>query len=436
MADENQSTMLQILQEKDKLIVSLKESQTKRDKLNEQQILILSQDNQVKQEQIKAFDKDIKDLRFDVLKKDSEISIYKITNEKITDKLEKLKGEIGVYRQSINNDLQQLKLSLDKELKEKEALHQIISTDLKATITKLEAKLCEVEDHYVNIIKNISEKQGRAKLNIREALDRLQDALALLDLGNLEIYRPKQIVEEFGQIVDTAKRDSLGREEEIRKSGSGNTVIENIENVNVKLMSTPQIESLFSDISTLQTTAAEELDNVGNSGGAERQGAGNGSGAGSGTGGSSQKSGSPAGGGADGKSQQQPGNQAGAGAGAQSRQPGSQAGAGAGAGVQPQQRMMMQGSGDGSKRTILDKDNFAPFDWQKILGDMQLKKYAALVKSCDIAINAGDYTRAIKLFQTIRDQPGIQDAKVAGKMIDEEIIYLEKIIKDRYTKKT
>lgn len=421
MAEDKPNALLQILEEKDKLIVSLKESQTKRDKLNEQQIKILSEDNQVKTEQLKSLDQRIKDLKYDVLKKDAEISIYRITNEKITDRLESLKREIGNYRESINRDVLQLKTALEKEIREKDALHQIISTDLKTTIVKLESKLREVEEHYISVIRQIAEKQGVAKKSIRMAMDNLQDANSLLDLGSQEVFRPHKIEEEFGQIVDSAKRNGLDKEEEIRKAGSGNTVIENIENVNVKLMSTPVIENLFSEISSLQSSAQTELESVGQSAAA----------------GSSQ----------NGPSAQNdplrrmsaPGVQGAPGI--QTRtQAGSPAirmapGASGASGMGASGGIGGAGSGEQRSRTIIDKDNFAPFDWQKILSDMQLKKYGDLIRSCDVAIKSGDYNKAIKLFKTIRDQPGISDTEVTSKMIDEEILYLEKMLKDRYTKK-
>jgi hypothetical protein len=414
MAEEKSNALLQILEEKDKLIVSLKESQTKRDKLNEQQIKILSEDNQAKTEQLKLLDQRIKDLRYDVLKKDAEISIYRITNEKITDRLESLKREIGNYRESINREILQLKASLEKEMREKEALHQIISTDLKSTIVKLESKLREVEEHYVSVIRQIAEKQAMAKKAIRTAMDNLQDASSLLDLGSQEVFRPHKIEEEFGQIVDSAKRNGLEREEEIRKASSGSTVIENIENVNVKLMNTPVIENLFSEISSLQRSAQAELENVAHS--AAEGGAGN------------HAQNTQAKGGSFAGSQVSSAGQVRAQPGSPAVHADSSGGSGGGTGT----------GGRGAEyrnRTIIDKENFAPFDWQKVLNDLQLKKYGDLIRSCDAAIRSGDYNKAIKLFKTIRDQPGISDTEVTSKMIDEEILYLEKMLKDRYTKK-
>ncbi len=434
MATDKPNAMLQILEEKDKLIVSLKEAQTKRDKLNEQQIKILSEDNQAKTEMINSFDQRLKDLRYEVLKKDSEVSIYRITNEKISDRLESLKKEITNYRDGINQDVSRLKSALEKEMREKNALHQIISTDLKSTIIKLESKLREVEEHYVSVIKNVAEKQGLAKKNIREAMDRLQDATALLDLGSQEVFRPHKIEEEFGQIVDSAKRNSLNKEEEIRKSGSGSTVIENIENVNIKLMNSPSIENLFSEISSLQNSAQSELENMGRNGqlgggpGAGLSGNGLGTGGGGSGSGSGSRSGNGSGsagqGGGAAGGNQDPANMANRPIAQQRSAPTIQTG-GMGASLGGEQR----------NRTIIDKDNFAPFDWQRILNDMQLRKYGDLIKTCDIAIKAGDYNKAIKLFKTIRDQPGISDTEVTSKMIDEEILYLEKMLKDRYTRK-
>ena len=74
-AAASSSTLLRILEEKDKLIVSLKEAATRRDKLNEQQIRLLSHDNQSKTLVVKNIQKRIKDLEYEILRRESEISI-------------------------------------------------------------------------------------------------------------------------------------------------------------------------------------------------------------------------------------------------------------------------------------------------------------------------------------------------------------------------
>ena len=44
----------------------------------------------------------------------------------------------------------------------------------------------------------------------------------------------------------------------------------------------------------------------------------------------------------------------------------------------------------------------------------------------------GNYIKALGLYKTIQEQPGIKDS-IAGKILDDHIEYLEDLIKRRYS---
>jgi hypothetical protein len=443
------TTLLKILDEKDKLIVSLKESSTKRDKLNETQIRMLSEDLHQKSDLLTELRQKIKDTEYDALRKESELSIYKITNDKINERLGSLKSEILAYKDGIASELVNLKDLITKELGTKDGLAKAISDEMRGTITKLETKVKEVEDYYLGILKNLSAKQGAAKKLVREAIDTLQDALNYLDIGNLDLYKPKHIEQEFQQVIDSSRKSISEKEESIRSGGAGDTVIKNIENVNIRLMQSPKLENIFSDIGGLSANARKELQALqrgmaGGGGGEQNIGKQNEI---FGDKNVSQKGGGKEAGGKGAKPAGAEGAEGGKGDEGEGKKDKGDKGDGEDGGgpegaksdgsleelIEAGQRF---GQEDGDPlKMLMEKENFAPFDWMKILNDMQLRKYSDLIKVCNKAIKEGNYTKAVKLFRTIREQPGIQEAEITTKMIDEEIEFLEKIVKDKYTRK-
>jgi hypothetical protein len=450
-ADHDTSvTLLRVLEEKDKLIVSLKESSTRRDKLNEQQIRMLSVDNQNKIALLRNLQQRAKQFEYHILKKESELAIFRLTNEKVGEKVEALKTEIDHYKRGLQDELSALNRTIQSEFRQKDLFAQTITQEFHATVDKLEKKLGEVEDHYSGVINGIAEKQGSAKKLIREAMDRLQDALSFLDMGSVDLVRPKALDDEVGHIMDATRKQISRAEEEVRKEKSGDTIIRNIETVNIRMSSTPHIENIVSDIGRIRSNAEEELSKVGQLKPAELEDFAKKVGAapapagqppipvmarpaGSAGGTSSAAPSAPSQAASSGGAPLQASTSAPAGA--------AQAGSGqSGAGGSPAQIQMVapptpKWNEENKNRTILDRDNFAPFDWKRILNDLQLAKYSDLIKVCNQAIKGGDLLKAIKLFKTIREQPGVLDQEVTTKMIDDEIEYLEKVIKDKYTRK-
>lgn len=375
--DLSSSALLKVLEEKDKLIVSLKEASTRRDKLNEQQIRLLSVDNQKKEAAIRGLQQRLRQVEAALMRRNAELAVLRAAEEKVARTVEDLKGEIERYKKGLADAFADLDRTVREEFRRKDRFVETLTAEFQGTIGRLEKKLAEVEEHYAGVLEGIAAKQGEAKLRIRQAIDLLQDAMALLDLGRTDLLKPRTLEEEVGRIVDETKRRIGEAEEEVRKAAASEVVIRNIENVNIRLAETPGIERLVAEIGRLQGAAREEL----------------------------------------------------------AKLAGGEGSSGAASQPAPQAPRSSGGKEEQRTRTIIDRDNFAPFDWKRVLSDLQLTKYRDLIKVCDEAIRAGDLVKAIKLFKTIRDQPGILDNEITTKMIDDEIAYLEKAIKDRYMRR-
>jgi len=442
---DSSATLLHVLEEKDKLIVSLKEASTKRDKLNEQQIRMLSIDNQKKLAALRAMQQRYRSIENQLLKKGAELAIYRITNEKITEKVEALKNEIELYKKGVIDEINNLNRAIQTEFKQKDLFLQTVTAEFNATIDKLEKKIREVEQHYLDIIQMIATKQNSAKQLIREAMEKLQDALSFLDMGNVELFKPQNLEEEMNRIVDSTRKHIAKTEEELRKEKTGDTIIKNIETVNIKLSAAPRIENIVSEISRIRSSAEEEVSKLGTmkdeelssyakaqyekdraSGGKGSLGGNSQSKTDSGISSSAFRDGRTGSGSSEGSKGSASAGTAGA--------TGSAGTGGTGGTVSTAATFGQRWDDENKNRTIIDRDNFAPFDWKRILSDLQLSKYSDLIRICNEAIKNKDYVKAIKLFKTIREQPGILEQEITTKMIDDEIEYLEKVIKDKYTR--
>jgi len=432
MGTQGSDTLLKILNEKDKLIVSLKEASTKRDKLNEKQISVLSQANHDLQQDLQKVNHKFNQTQEKLYKTESQLEIYKATNESISEKLEAIKNEFGSYKDSISKHLNNLKSTIEQELTKRETQYQESYKKLQTIISSLESKVNEIENYYQDILHTIADKQGSAKVLIRDAIDKLNDALNFLDLGDSSHFTPRQLHDKISDSASAAKESISTEAENMKQQNSGDTIIKNIENVNIELTSDSRLSSLFSEVQNLSVkNTTEQISRTISNNNPDRTNSSSNTGETSSS--IEQSSG-------DGQNSQADFSQK------------THSDSTPGNNLSPNnpnqnsnslnsQENKISADDDYNKnqnkesiqRTILDKDNFAPFDWDKILSDLQLKKFENFIRSANKAIKSGDYMKAIDLFKTIRDQPSIQDSNVAVKMIDDEIEYLEKHIKNKYS---
>ncbi len=469
--------LLNIIKEKDNLIISLKESATRRDKLNERQIKLLSEDNARKLAQINKLQSRIQELESKVKEKESEVEFLKTSGDKVWGKIEEFKVAIERYKTSVKEALNEIKFAIQEEITRREEHKNKMLDELKERYMRLERQLEELDNYYKGILEEVAQKQGLAKNFIKHALHDLQEALALLDMGKLETYEPVKLREDFSRLL----QESYSLLENFRKEKAlpgASTIVEKIENVNIKLESTPVIEGILGEIMGFSSEAGKKKGTkvsgkVGAGGGAPIL-SGTGSGGGGIKSGSAvrMKSGgsggekaekaeskkkipySPEGGGAAG---------IGSGGGAGGGEGFIRTGGGAGAGVNrstgsginnvpPQSQPSGIGSlspeervkghieepekkrfGEDVHEVIFKRGrNYAPFNWKAILTDINLARFQPFIESCIKAEREGNLMKALQLYKTIREQPGIQGT-IAAKLLDDHIEYLEDMVKRKYT---
>jgi len=249
MSDNEQSretqdhgAMLNILEEKDKIIVSLKESSTQRDKINENQIRLLSEDNERKLGRINELTNSLQRLERTVSQRDAELAIYRERYSQYNERLEELRKAVGEYKDSIAHALTEIRDMVTHELRDRDERGGQILEKLRDNQQKLEGKLSEVERYYKDIIHQIAEKQVKAKLFIRKALVGLQEALNQLDLNPTQPMLDSRMIGEFSDLA--ARSDELHKEYG-NTSRDASTIIHNIENVHLQLSSTPKLDRFF-----------------------------------------------------------------------------------------------------------------------------------------------------------------------------------------------
>jgi len=249
MSDNEQSretqdhgAMLNILEEKDKIIVSLKESSTQRDKINENQIRLLSEDNERKLGRINELTSSLQRLERTVSQRDAELAIYRERYSQYNDRLEELRKAVGEYKDSIAHALTEIRDMVTHELRDRDERGGQILEKLRDNQQKLEGKLSEVERYYKDIIHQIAEKQVKAKLFIRKALVGLQEALNQLDLNPTQPMLDSRMIGEFSELA--ARSDDLHKEYG-STARDASTIIHNIENVHLQLSSTPKLDRFF-----------------------------------------------------------------------------------------------------------------------------------------------------------------------------------------------
>ncbi len=251
---EHDHALLKILQEKDNLIVSLKEASTRRDKLNEKQIRLLSEDNAKKSSKMKAMQSDVRNFESFAKQKEAELSVFKVTEDKLTSKVEEFKTAFDQYKSSIRSSLNSIKISITEEFSKRDEYKEHLLDNMQASYQKLEAQVQEVENYYKEIIADITKKQSMSKKHIRQALNNLQEGLSYLDLSHIDISEPIHVKEEFRRIVDESS-DDFKEFKELKGKFQGNTIIKNIENVNVELSEAPVIEGVFREIKEIRTAS-------------------------------------------------------------------------------------------------------------------------------------------------------------------------------------
>lgn len=399
LAEKDDQTLLNILREKDNLIVGLKESSTSRDKLNEKQIRMLSEDNSRKMLQIKDLQASMHDFEAKMYRKEAELAVLKVTEDKLSQKVGEFRVMFERYRSQVRAALDQIKISIQEEISRRDEYKNKVIDELKDNYMKLESQIQSVDDYYKGVIAEIAKKQGMAKKYIRHALNDLQESLSMLDISHAEYIEPSEIKEQFGKAVEESS--TLFQEfKEMKGLPQGATIIKNIENVHIKLSETPEIEGVFKEITQITQAKQESIKAAAVRGQAQAEA-------------QAEKKKSESGGG-DGDRDGGGGKESGL--------------TGERAGQEPKKK-----SQDDIEEIIFKKGrNYAPFNWQEILSDIQLKRFQSFIESCIRAEKEGNYTKALGLYKTIREQPGIANS-IAAKLLDDHIEFLEDLLKRKYS---
>lgn len=392
-SEKDDQTLLNILKEKDNLIVSLKEASTSRDKLNEKQIRMLSEDNSRKMAQLKDLQTAMRDFESKMYKKEAELAVLKVTEDKLSQKVSEFRVMFERYRSQVRAALDQIKISIQEEISRRDEYKNKIIDELRDNYLKLEGQIQSVDDYYKGVIAEIAKKQGMAKKYIRHALNDLQESLSMLDISHAEYIEPSEIKEQFSKAVEESSA-LFGEFKEMKGLPQGATIIKNIENVNIKLAETPEIEGVFKEITQITQMKQESIKTAAARAQVQaEEGA--------------EKKKSEGGDGGGGKESELTGDRA--------------------------EREPKKKSQDDIEEIIFKKGrNYAPFNWQEILSDIQLKRFQSFIESCIRAEKEGNYTKALGLYKTIREQPGIANS-IAAKLLDDHIEFLEDLLKRKYS---
>jgi hypothetical protein len=486
--EENDHALLNILGEKDKLIVSLKEPSTQRDILNEKQIRMLSEDNSKKNNRIKSLQSEMKAAESAVKQKEAELKVFKITEEKLSSKIEDFKVAFEQYKSSIRENLDGIKSSITEEFAKREEYKDNLLENIQSNYEKLEEQIQSVDDYYKGLVTEITKKQNMAKKYIRQALNNIQEGLSYLDLSHMEVIDPLTQKEEFRKVMDES--EGLFNEfKDLKGKYAGGTVIENIENVNIKLSEAPVIEGVFREIREIKQTAIEEPEEEGKKKTKKRkvkseapeevvtttsesqiipqqvietqtiskqiiehQSIESQSGG-------TPSSGTPSGGKASSEepaqaeddAPSQPKQKRKKSAPESDEAPGQKSkgqGPGEGGGAaqnqvnddrveeeeQPDEepKPKKKSADDYQEMVFKRGKNYAPFNWRSILSDVQLDRFQSIIESSIKAEKEGQLMKALGLYKTVQEQPGVSST-IAGKLLEDHIEYLEDIIKRQYS---
>jgi len=401
----------------------------------------------------------IQELESKVKEKESEVEFLKTSGDKVWGKIEEFKVAIERYKTSVKEALNEIKFAIQEEITRREEHKNKMLDELKERYMRLERQLEELDNYYKGILEEVAQKQGLAKNFIKHALHDLQEALALLDMGKLETYEPVKLREDFSRLL----QESYSLLENFRKEKAlpgASTIVEKIENVNIKLESTPVIEGILGEIMGFSSEAGKKKGTkvsgkVGAGGGAPIL-SGTGSGSGGIKSGSAVSTKSGGGGGEKAESkkkipyspERKKGDATRIGGGTQGRtgtslesdnNPFQSQPSGIGS-LTPEEKVKgdieepeKKRFGEDVHEVIFKRGrNYAPFNWKAILTDINLARFQPFIESCIKAEREGNLMKALQLYKTIREQPGIQGT-IAAKLLDDHIEYLEDMVKRKYT---
>ncbi len=143
------------------------------------------------------------------------------------------------WKDTYKKALDDLKTLVQKNIAVSNETQNDIISRLRENYRQLRDKQADIEEFYQDLISGIAEKQGKAKGFIRHAVNDLQEALDLLDLNAAHYARPRLHADAFNHLLDTS--DDLFDEYKQRLAKEGGTdpgvLIEHIENLYMDLES-------------------------------------------------------------------------------------------------------------------------------------------------------------------------------------------------------
>jgi len=241
---ESSTPMLKILAEKDKIILSLKEASTKRDRLNESQIRLLSEDNDKKLRKIEQLNEKLSLLQSSYAESSSKLNLYKEKVDQSTTKFDELKTILKEYKHNISQTLGDISDMVASELTSREERNSKLANHLQENYRKLEGRLEKLDSEHRTTLERVSQQQGQAKKLIRDAVQRLQNALDMLDLGSPELQLNPRIIDDFNSILRDSEAAFTDLNSRVRET---DIIIKKIENLNLQLAETPKLDRYFTE---------------------------------------------------------------------------------------------------------------------------------------------------------------------------------------------
>lgn len=432
--------LLRILQEKDKIILSLKEASTQRDKGNEYQIRVLSEDNEKKGRSLSRANRQLQDLQNKYTEAASELAIHRERAKQYGMKLDELQGAVHQYKKDIADSLDRIGGMVNDELGKRQERNDELTERLQQNYRSLEDKLAQVDQQYRNLLQVIAQKQVKAKSFIRKSLQNLQEGLNLLDINSTQLMVDNRVFDEFSSIVQDSKQSF----QELQSGApAGSTIIKNIENVHLQLTETPKLDSFFNELNNLapdeegrpkeeeeetgedqpapgtppEIPSDEEMDQLLEEEDGDEEDAtrvyNNYSGpppAEGGGGGAAPPGGSPQGGGEQPPSGQQ-----------------TAPGGPGGPGGLPQD-MTINTVPQGPQTIKSDEDlimrespNLAPYNWDQLPANSPLLRFRELLNNARRYEKEGKFIKALDIYQAVKEQRTVQEDELSLNMLEDQI---------------
>ncbi len=243
LEDKNQdpSSLIKVLDEKDKIIVSLKEASKKIDQSNESQIRILSVDGEKKADTISSLKDRANQLNLEL----NDMKIKLVAYEEKKGNFEQLKQAVENYRQNISTSLKELKNLVSEELTSRDNKNEATTQQLRNNYQELENKMAQAQAQYKTILAGLFDKQKMAKTYIRKSLTNIQEALNMLDTNSTDLMIDDSIYQNFSQLMSNSQEAFAKLED---KNKGNKTIIENIENLNLQLQVDEGLAEAFNAI--------------------------------------------------------------------------------------------------------------------------------------------------------------------------------------------